>query len=178
MRAPAVRTALILGGADTLYSDVAAFGRGFDGTVVCNDAGVHWPGKVDAWVSMHPEKFGEWTEGREVRGFPAAGMLVSHIQPRRGPRVDLVTGWAWDETHGAGSSGLFAAKVALVDLGFDMAVLCGIPLTPTPHFFRSKAWKIAPDYQEVWRGLPEDFRARMRSMSGWTREFLGAPEVG
>jgi hypothetical protein len=81
----------------------------------------------------------------------------------------------------SGTSGLFAAKVALCDLGFDRVVLCGVPMTATPHLNNRTDWvdrpKTPTDYQRVWAGLPAEYLGRMRSLSGWTRELLGAPET-
>lgn len=82
---------------------------------------------------------------------------------------------------------MFAAKVALVDLGFDRAVLCGIPMSPMKHITGADHWHTQPDghgrrtstlpnrYLKRWRDVPQEYRDRIRSMSGATREMFGAP---
>jgi len=75
-----------------------------------------------------------------------------------------------------GSSGLFALKVALTDLGFDCALLCGIPMAPvTGHFFDAAPWTGAGAHQLGWKQALPAIRDRARSMSGWTQHLLGAP---
>lgn len=193
-------TALVLGGASCLWDDISAFWstassselnafapeKPWDIVVACNDAGVEWPGQLDAWVTLHPlffEMGKEWRKKRAAAGHPKALRYICHPEAVRGTRADRLTtpglaasAYRFPGQDKSGSSGLFAAKVALVDLGADRAVLCGIPLTATPHFFDKEPWKQALDYQRQWRTVPKDILGRMRSMSGWTREFLGAPE--
>lgn len=168
------RTALCLGGGDTLRADLEAVGGPWDGVVACNEAGIEWPGELDAWVSLHRDKFNPWRARRRRRGFPPARLIVGSPGPREG-KVDLVTEDRLPGMHRNGSSGLFAVKVALVDLGFDRAILCGIPLTRSPHFFGGQPWAAALGYRRTWAAIPPEFRARMRSMSGWTRVLLGGP---
>lgn len=77
-----------------------------------------------------------------------------------------------------GSSGHFALKVALQDLGFDKAVLCGIPMNAEGrHFFNPRPWKVAHAYQQAWVDTLPLIKDRVRSMSGWTAELLGKPDA-
>jgi len=75
----------------------------------------------------------------------------------------------------SGSSGLFGVKVALADFGFDQAVLCGIPMDTRPHFTDGDQWHQALRFRPRWQALSPALRDRIRSMSGWTREWFGAP---
>lgn len=172
-----MKTALCLGGGDSLFDDIASYRGPIDGVIACNDAGVEWDGDLDAWVSLHPEKFqSAWLKKRREAGRTPPRMLVAHRQPKPHicPILDLVTDYVFPGQKNTGSSGLFTAKVALVDLDFDRVVLCGIPMTQTPHFFDGKPWRSAESYQKQWLTIPPPYRARMRSRSGWTRAFLGA----
>lgn len=184
-----MKTCLCLGGADTLFSDIEAYTGPVDGVVACNDAGAHWPGDLDAWVSMHPRYFvtKNWHRDRIRRGYSepkrilAPPVMEKEVLASPYPlmrRVEFSDQY-FPESPG-GSSGLFAAKVALIDLGFDLAVLCGIPMTVRPHFWDDKKvdWHVAHQYQRAWTKIPAQYRDRMRSMSGWTRVLLGAPEKG
>ena len=75
-----------------------------------------------------------------------------------------------------GSSGLFATKVALIDLNYDSVVLCGIPMTETPHIDRPKNWRQANGFRKNWLRLSDETKSRIKSMSGWTKEQFGGPE--
>lgn len=175
---------LVLGGAACLHDDIAAYDGPVDSVVACNDAGAEWPGELAAWVSLHPEYLDikGWRQKRAERGYPPAKRYIGHLEwqrrGRKNPDWLEFSDYRFPGQERSGSSGLFAAKVALIDLGFDRAVFCGVPLTHSPHFFDSKVWPFAHSYQEIIETLDPQYRARLRSMSGWTRDFLGSPEQG
>lgn len=168
-------TALCLGGAAGVQEDwTAALALGqFDFIVACNDVGAIWPGRLDAWVTLHPEKLTDWRDQRRANGHPEAARYLVH--------GDYVPDWAelvefrFPGQGDSGSSGLFAAKAALIDLGARRAVLAGIPLVRRSHFFDAVQWEAAGGYREVWEALRPGYRARIRSMSGWTAHFFGLP---
>lgn len=174
-----MRVALVLGGAGCLWDDVRAalaIGR-FDGVVACNDAGAVWPGRLDGWATLHPANMPRWAEQRAKAGFPRAGRVLTHHQARPG-RIpacfDDTTEYRFPGQTVTGSSGLFAAKVALVDLGFDRAVLCGVPMQAAPgHFFDAKPWDGVASHRQGWLQAMPAIKDRIRSMSGWTAETLG-----
>lgn len=159
---------------------MAAYEGPVDGVIACNDAGYWWPHELDVFCSLHPEKMMQWLLRRHENGYPAPKMLASYQKHAKGPKLDLVTGYLLPGQHESGSSGLFMAKIALVDLGFDRAVLCGVPLTRTPHIKNSLSgagpWHRDDHYRKKWQPVREDYLARIASMSGWTNEFLGGPE--
>lgn len=177
-----MRAALVLGGAGCVWEDVdAALALGeFSGVVACNDVGAAWPGKLDAWVSLHPEKFGIWSAQRVAAGYPFPGAILAHEEAsgRKGLPACVTgrTNFRFPGQRESGSSGLFALKVALVDLGFDKAVLCGVPMDAGPgHFFDPAAWRAAVSHRRGWHDVIPTLKNKARSMSGWTREQLGAP---
>lgn len=163
--------ALVLGGATCVVDDFdAALNMGpFDGILGCNHVGIHWPGRFDAWCSLHADKLKRpWVEGRRRRGLPDHKALIGI-----GDTEHRFAGQT-----GPGSSGLFALKVALVDLGFDRAVLCGMPMSPAAaHFDDPASWAAAEQYHQGWRDALPHIAHRVRSMSGWTRDLLGAPDA-
>src|SRR5512138_3919587 len=67
------RIALVLGGAACVYGDIdEALTLGeFAGVVACNDIAAHWPGDLDAMVTLHPEKLLGWIKDRERNGYSA-----------------------------------------------------------------------------------------------------------
>lgn len=175
-------TALVLGGAGTVWTDVRealALGR-FDGVVACNDVGAAWPGRLDGWATLHPEKMHRWTSLRRAAGYPRPGRIVTHHQARHGRLPACVDGTIDHNFPGQtlpGSSGLFAAKMALIDLGFDRAVLCGVPMLATPgHFFDASPWNGVTSHRQGWAQAMPHIKDRLRSISGWTSEILGKPD--
>jgi hypothetical protein len=177
-------TALVLGGADCVWRDVeAALALGeYQAVVTCNDVTALWPGPIDAAVSLHAETWPVWLQQRARNGFPAPAQVVGHdafkkSSTRRGG--EGVTTWSPQMLPGeteSGSSGLFAAKFALVDLGHDRAVLCGVPMTAEArHFFDKRSWGGAAGHRRGWRQAEAAIQGRLKSMSGWTKALLGAP---
>ena len=182
-----MRVCLILGGAECLWNDLAAFKGPWDGLVACNEAGAACPGELDGFATLHPHYWLKkgWLAQRTAAGFPPAKRLFAHDR-KEVPQVEAaagvavtVTPWlfpgqAWPDA--SITSGIFAAKVALVDLGFDLGIFCGIPMTETPHFFDAEPWKTATRYAKRLPNIPAEYRNRLRSMSGATRDFFGAPD--
>jgi hypothetical protein len=176
--------ALILGGADCLWSDLDQLrelaGEWTGLVIATNMAGVHYPGRVDHWVTRHPnfmyegrfpfESSPSWMEQRAERGGNTDMVTWSHK-----------TGWPtrmvedWD-----GSTGLTAVTVA-VELDV-LGTLCGLPMDVRGHFDngksrRGRVWPKALGYQKHWLAVMDRNKPRMRSFSGWTAEQFGKPDV-
>lgn len=174
--------ALVLGGAACLWRDVEgalALGE-FDGVVACNDAAAVWPGDLDALVTLHAEKIDLWLERRRLAGHEPPGRVFAHEAASSGlrtvsPAVTDFVEYRFPGQQDTGSSTLFALKVALIDLRFDRAVICGAPLIDLPHFFDDRTWTAAPSHRRGWVQAKGQIEARARSMSGWTGERLGLP---
>jgi hypothetical protein len=164
-----VRIALVIGSGSCVWEDVdAAMQLGeYAGSVACKNMGIVWPGRLDAWASLHPERFPGGQVARRVRGLPPHGAMIGLGD----------TAFGFPGQTAPGSSGLFALKVALVDLGFDRAVLCGIPMSAEyEHFDKAGAWEGASHHHDGWRQALSHIRDRARSMSGWTADLLGRPD--
>jgi hypothetical protein len=160
-----VTLALVLGGALTVWDDVEAALAltEADGIVACNDIAADWPGPLDAAATLHPEFWPRWAARRAAKGYPPV------------PRV-FFNGWAFPGQDRSGSSGLFALKVALVDLGYDRAVLCGVPMDERArHIANFKPWRGAQTLRAGWVQALPAIADRARSMSGWTADLLGRP---
>lgn len=175
--------ALVLGGAGRVWRDVeAALDLAeFSHVVACNDAAAEWPGELDAAVSLHAEKMGMWMERRARLGHPAPKGVIGHDTAKtsilRMPVcVTEFVPYRFEGQNDTGSSGLFALKVALIDLGYDKAVLCGVPMDSAGgHFFDLKAWGGANSHRRGWNQALPVIKDRARSMSGWTETLLGSP---
>ena len=178
-------TALVLGGAACVWSDAeAALALAdFSAVLACNTVGISWPGELDAWVSLHAPELGLWSAQRELRGLPPAKRLVGPISAEgatHGPALRL-TGYFESKLPGqtySGSSSLFAVKVGL-DMGFDRMVLAGCPMDDDASHIRdtSKPWKGAAAHRRGWLQVLPQLQGRVRSLSGWTRTMLGAPDA-
>jgi hypothetical protein len=73
-----------------------------------------------------------------------------------------------------GSSALYAVGFALLR-GAERIVLAGCPIDDTGHYWDAKRPLQYDGFRGAWlRALPQ-IKGRVFSMSGWTRELLGAP---
>lgn len=176
-----MRLALVLGGARTVWEDIetALDLTEVQGIVACNDAGAAWPGDLDGWATLHGEHMARWAGDRAKAGYPPCPVILGHTERRAGRHYPALTGTTEFKFPGqtqSGSSGLFALKVALVDLGFDKAILCGVPMEPAgKHFFDAREWRGAHAHKQGWKEALPEIASRARSMSGWTAELLGQP---
>lgn len=167
---------IVLGGANTVWEDLAeASNLGqFDAVVAVNDIGVAYAGELAAWVSLHPSKLPRWIAKRRENGFAPAQSYWAHKGPSEGIAATLPGFSIMDDT--GGSSGLLAVRVALA-IGATHVVLCGVPMDADKgHFFDQQEWKDAWKYRDAWLRMQPEMSGQVRSMSGWTRSQLGAPD--
>lgn len=188
-------TCAVIGGASNAWDDFRALeelvGGTWGGLVICvNDMMVHWPHRMDAAVTLHPEKLAKedpdhsegwsWVRQRAEAGLPAGYVTFA----RRRPDLvhEVVQHW------GGGSSGAYGVTIAH-HLGSEKTVLCGIPLDARPCFEESGVEHTVSEhlkgYRRAWerrlsrphRPHGRYLRDHTRSISGWTRELLGAPTL-
>lgn len=178
-----IRTALVVGGARCVWTDLdAALSLGkYDAVLCVNDVGTVYEDRIDFWCTLHPEKFKQWQSLRAKNGFNTDYIAVCHeLNPELGlrdnlPRIDKSIDYRYPGTDGSGSSGLFAVKVAQ-DHGFNRIVLAGVPMKAgEAHFFDPKGWHEVDQFLVTWNAVLPVIRNSVRSMSGWTRQLLGAP---
>jgi hypothetical protein len=165
--------ALVLGGAACVWDDIAAALdlAEPDYVFACNDIGTRWPHRLDGWVTLHPEKMVGWRKERKANGFTSA---LVHVGNEIAPGVDRVVDYRFPSMGSSGSSGLYAAKVAM-ELA-DRIVLCGVPMQAREaHFFDAAQWAEFGSFTQGWQDAMPYIKDRVRSMSGWTKELLGAP---
>jgi hypothetical protein len=172
----------VMGGADTVHDDYKAFRalwRGSVGIVACNDAIAEFP-HIVAGVTLHPENLTTWVNHRESKGYWKAPMYTHKVTRRFNYPEAILTDYNFPGQGESLTSGIMAAKVAMIDLGYDRVVFCGVPMTDTPHFIArpdAPTWDIADHYfKRLKQMLRPEYFACMRSMSGRTRELMGAPD--
>ncbi|KAA0592951.1 hypothetical protein J2848_005693 [Azospirillum lipoferum] len=110
------RPLLIVGSAASLWDDLAALGVWPGPVMAVNRAGAFHQGRLDHWVSLHPDQLGAFMAERVARGGDLS-MTTWCQKEHAGVRVDRVEA-ALDRT---GSSGLFAVRIALQRLGHNPA---------------------------------------------------------
>lgn len=164
-------SALILGGANTLEEDRKAALALFepDLIIACNHAARDEKGRVDHWVSMHPELMPHWHRQRAEAGLPESQAQLWHPRHKPHPLPSRpIKSWG-------GSSGMLCIAVA-EDLGVTHAVLAGVPMVKmNRHYDDEKPWFECRQYYPSWERHKERIAPWVRSMSGWTRELLGSP---
>jgi hypothetical protein len=175
-----MKTALIFGRACGVWEEVAEAQRWhpYDYTLAVGSAGVDYPGGFAHWVSFHTLLLPYWAECRSklgrtpAREYWSAKHHQSPALPRRSKNVVFPINYIHCD---GGSSGLIAVMVALDALKVDRVVLAGIPMDPerAQYDVISQPWKEALKHRQAWESHLNKLQGRVRSMSGWTQQFLG-----
>lgn len=171
---------LVVGSARNWQEDVEAACElaEFQKIVVVKRTGIVWPGKVDVWVGLHNEMIESMYNERMKNGYPKPEKVYSWEKPPKVKRITHTTEILFPGQTLSASSGIFGAKVALIDEKYDLAVLCGIPLDPKQgRFDHGKDWTHARSFIEGFNQAVPAMKHRVRSMSGYTQKVLGAPTI-
>jgi len=157
--------------AQSMYPKALIFG--------VNDAGIYLP-HVDHWLTLHYNNLEAWVPVR----------WLSHTDERFYIHSIADAGhvdYNWDGLSPLFAlSGYFAAQVAYL-MGAGNIILCGCPGDSTPRFFEAHSREDKFGYgtgnSQSDRGIRQqvvnefnrvpEFKSRVRSMSGWTRDFFG-----
>lgn len=168
---------MVLGDAKTVQEDAEAALKLFspDAVAATNNMIIRWPGRLDYAVTLHPSKCVDWVGIEEaIRRRLVEGRNRPQTWAHAGSRgrakgIDRFTeDWA-------GSTGLLAVKV-LLEEGFDRIVLAGVPMSVEGgHFYNAQGWMHATRYHAGWKNHLGRIKAKVRSVSGWTQDLLGAP---
>lgn len=163
--------AVVLGGAARAFDELSRASQiqPVRYLVAVNDAACHYPGRLDAFVTLHPEKLSGWLGARRTAGLPEPATVIAHTAA---PHVTEVVDYQWPGQTGSGSSGLFATKIALERTALPV-VLCGVPMdADRAHFFNDQPWDQVTQFRDAWVAMKPHL-TRVRSMSGWTAGLLG-----
>jgi hypothetical protein len=166
--------AVVIGGARCVWEDLGHVSGLAGARIAVNDIAMHYAGRLDHLVTLHPEYVDAWLCIREGHclGEGARPRVHSH---RGAPRVDDV----WPGAIVGGTSGLAAAYVALM-LGYAPVILAGVPMDGSGHYF-DPPYRGTPELteghvDETWAQALDIFAGRVTSLSGRTRAWLGAPD--
>lgn len=177
------RSALVCGNAATVFADVRQAMASLSDPLVfaVNDVGIYLP-QVDHWVSLHGEKLSVWQAARRQHWEREDGWFSHSIRPAAGVQ------YVWEGLNPMFAlSGSFAMQLAYL-MGCAPVVLCGCPGDPTPRFFEvenrlnvpavfgygggEKDQAIRQQFLNECERVPA-LTSCVRSMSGWTRTYLG-----
>lgn len=150
--------------------DAAVANTGKHTIFAVNDVGVYLP-LVDHLVSLHADNLVHWTRLRADK----------HDRARFKTHSRYDAEYNWNEIGPVmfALSGYFAMQLALI-MGAEQIILCGCPGDNTPRFFDATP---KADYRYPEKGVIEqvenecrrvpELKEKVRSMSGWTKEFFG-----
>ena len=119
-----------------------------------------WPLKYMA--TYHPEDIEPAFQRRKSFIGDIDFKVISHIE---NPGVDIIIPYEYP----SGSSALLGA-MAGIEIGYKKIILCGCPLqgvNSVNHDYNK--------FHEGWKVRKDLVCDKVRSMSGWTAEFLGKP---
>jgi hypothetical protein len=147
--------------------------------IAVNDAGVVHPDPLHHWASVHPDHFTDGAHAWEAKR-RASGRRCDYVRWGESARHENVDRRVRSPHMQGGSSGLLAGDVALAGLGLPGVIFAGVGLDARPNPYNPQwqdGWADHMKFRAAWDRMPKATRPRMRSMSGWTRDFLGAPTV-
>lgn len=176
------RVVAVCGNAHTVFDELELVRRKYDyeDLVVfgVNDVGMFLP-RLDHWLTLHWKKLPAWKAARWSSGFTSDTKYHSIVT---GEAID----YSWFGLNPLFAlSGYFAAQVAYI-MDARLIILCGCPGAPVRRFFEA-----APRSDFGYGGgttqsddgvrqqfinemnRVNDFKERLRSMGGWTRNYLG-----
>jgi hypothetical protein len=174
-----MRVAVVLGSSAGALEEFAGAQRFLEGqglplhAICVNDAIKLCPVKPHAFCTVISS---QTAEHRFLKGVDVSGVLMFARRASSDFPFKVV------KPKWQGTSGLYAVQVALEELGFDGVILAGCPMdaaagTLAPeHSLMTEAERVDRYRPEWLKALPE-IGSRTRSMSGWTRKLLGAPDA-
>lgn len=178
------RSAIICGNGHGVFDQLEEARAAMDNPVIfaVNDVGQYVTG-LDHWCSLHTDNLGPWKAVRWLNCKTMERTQYHGVDAR--PHVNYV----WDQLSPCFAlSGYFAMQVAFI-MGADRIVLCGCPGEATKRFFEA-APRADFGYGQGTAGSDEgvrnqlihemqrlpEFKAAVRSLSGWTQNFFGGLE--
>ncbi len=145
--------------------------------MACNLSFLAYNGPILHLVSVHPERLHFFHELAKLLPEQRMGHIYTHS-------FMLAEGieFAWPIADQSGTSAMFCVKVGLL-LGYKKIILCGVPLEGSRRFFDNPHQEFINNFscrgiENAWREWlkTEAFQLNVRSMSGKSKEILGAPD--
>lgn len=118
-------------------------------------------------VTLHPNEAGDIKERRARAGLPVVPVLSHELNDSKGNPYQVDILFPYEKP--SGSSALHGALYG-IQVGYSKIVLCGCPLRG-----KNANGVNYETFHEGWKAREELVKRHVRSMSGWTAEFLGKP---
>lgn len=131
----------------------------FDFMAIGLDAVHLYPWDIRFVATYHPSDIPLIKERRAAVG-NTDYKVISHVEAEG---VDIVEPYE----PPSGSSALLGVLVA-IKMGYDKIILCGCPLTGSNG--KNQSYE---GFREGWVAKKDVVLGKVKSMSGWTKEFLG-----
>jgi hypothetical protein len=135
------------------------------------DAATRLTNRIQHVATYHPKELVQFRERRKQARLNLNYLTHSHTVLKN-QEIDHV--WPLVARSPFSGSSAFLGCQAGVGLGYEKIVLCGCPLQGKK--LDSKSEIIYDKFQKGWEKFAKEmFGDSVRSMSGWTRDFLGFP---
>ncbi len=176
-----VKRCLVLGSALCMQYDLdrALQMADFHGVVAAKGAGLFYPGRLDGWVSLHPDRMLAARTIRASKGYPEAEVHFGYPLRSACEGIDVWYEYKFEGQKRSGSSGLFAVRVALDYFHFDQVVMCGVPMLKDQGRLDDNrpTWQGENAFKQGFEEAMPAFKDRVRSMGGWTAMKVGLPTL-
>ena len=178
------RIAVVCGGGTGVFDQLESVLHYDPVILAANDVGMFLP-KLDHWVSIHYNQFEQWKPVRWMHRHRSLDEKYHGLTGEHFP-VDYV--WELLTPCVMALSGYFAMQVAYLG-GAKRVILAGCPGDGTPRFFEAhradRPFAYGAGGHPSDRGVREQlesemtrlpqFKAKVRSLSGWTKQYFGGP---
>lgn len=168
--------AIAIGGARCVWDDLAATAHIAGDRAAVNEIGMHYPGRLAHWLTLHPEYMPGWLLWRSNHCMGEGARPHTHSH-KHAPGIDH----AWEAVDVVGGTSGLAIVYVLRMLGYCPVILAGIPMDASGHYFDPPDRK-TPEFGDgavrgEWAQALEMMRGAVFSVSGNTRQwFGGVPE--
>jgi len=139
------------------------FGISFDIGAIGLDC--PYEGEIKYFFTYHPDDIQLNNEKRKKRGLSLDYTIISHVFDKN-HMVSQTEPWESPSGSSAMLGTLFSMRI-----GYKKIILCGCPLEGN----NDKGFSYKP-FRKGWETRKEKVINKVKSMSGWTAEFLGKPE--
>ena len=131
--------------------------RSYDYMLIGMDSVDKYLGEVKYFATYHPADIPESLNRRKEAGGNCDFRTISHIASEG---VEIIHSYQAP----SGSSTLLGV-LAAIKMGYQRIILAGCPLEDEKY----------KNFQQGWQAHLDEYVSRVRSLSGWTRLFLGCP---
>ena len=169
---------LIMGCGASLWPDLDKYNDHHVGhRMAINDFMLHYNAPLEHGISMHGEAINLFALYRR-RVYGRYGHMITHSYYVEDAEVKAkynIPEYVWETPHTKGSTGLLAVAVGLL-MGYEEIILAGMPMDNGGHYYDPCPFPLMEVHFPYWEfAAKKFFNGQVKSLSGNTRELLGAP---